>query len=71
MQGGIIALVQMAKTSSAVFKHNRKGLLYTSVIAYPTLGGGSASFASLADIIIGESNATFGFAGKRIIKETT
>lgn len=70
LQEGTIALLQMAKTSSAVYRHSKKGLLYISVIENPTLGGVSASFASLADIIIGESSAIFGFTGKRIIEET-
>ena len=70
LQEGTIALVQMAKTASAVYKHKRKGLLYISVIANPTLGGVSASFVTLADIIIGESDAIFGFTGERIINET-
>ena len=71
MQEGIISLIQIVKTSSAVYEHTKKKLLYISVIGDPTLGGVAASFASLADIIIGESGARFGFTGKRIIKKTT
>jgi len=71
MQEGVIALMQMAKTSAAVYEHSKKKLLYISVICDPTLGGVTASFASLADIIIGEEGATFGFTGKRIIEEST
>jgi len=71
MQEGIISLMQMAKTSAAVYKHAKKKLLYISVICDPTLGGVTASFASLADIIIGEKGARFGFTGKRIIEEVT
>lgn len=71
MQEGVVSLVQMAKTSAAVYEHAQKGLLYISVICDPTLGGVTASFASLADIIIGEKGAKFGFTGRRIIEETT
>ena len=71
MQEGVISLMQMAKTSASVYKHKKKKLLYISVICDPTLGGVTASFASLADIIIGEKGARFGFTGKRIIEETT
>jgi len=71
MQEGVVSLVQMAKTSAAVYEHVKKNLLYISVICDPTLGGVTASFASLADIIIGEKGARFGFTGKRIIEEST
>jgi len=71
MQEGIFSLMQMAKTSGAVLKHSQKKLLYISIITNPTLGGVSASFASLADIIIGEQSAIFGFSGKRIVEEVT
>lgn len=69
MQEGIFSLMQMVKTSSAVFKHSEKNLLYIAVITDPTLGGVSASFATLADIIISEKNAKFGFSGRRIVEE--
>jgi len=71
MQEGVVSLIQMAKTSAAVHEHAKKNLLYISVICDPTLGGVTASFASLADIIIGEKGARFGFTGKRIIEEST
>jgi len=71
MQEGVVSLVQMAKTSAAVYEHAKKNLLFISVICDPTLGGVTASFASLADIIIGEKGARFGFTGKRIIEEST
>ena len=71
MQEGVVSLVQMVKTSAAVHEHAKKNLLFISVICDPTLGGVTASFASLADIIIGEQGARFGFTGKRIIEETT
>ncbi len=67
---GVSALMQMAKTSAVVKKHSEKGLLYISIITNPTLGGVAASFASLADIIIAEPDATYGFTGKRIVAET-
>ena len=70
MHEGTYSLIQMVNTSAAVRKHNEKGLLYISVITDPTLGGVSASFASLADIIIAEPDATFGFTGQRIIENT-
>ncbi|MEI3542073.1 MAG: biotin carboxylase N-terminal domain-containing protein [Acutalibacteraceae bacterium] len=69
MQEGIFSLMQMAKTSAAVKKHSDAELLYISIITNPTLGGVSASFASLADIIIAETDAIYGFSGRRIIEE--
>lgn len=71
MQEGIFSLMQMVKTAGAVYKHSRIGLLYVSIICDPTLGGVTASFASLADIIIAEEDARYGFTGKRIVEETT
>lgn len=70
MQEGIISLMQMAKTSQAIAKHNEAGLLYISYITHPTTGGVTASFASLGDIIIAEPNALLGFAGPRVIEQT-
>ncbi|MCI5997187.1 MAG: acetyl-CoA carboxylase, carboxyltransferase subunit beta [Peptoniphilaceae bacterium] len=70
MQEGIISLMQMAKTSAALKKHSEKGLLYVSVLTDPTMGGVSASFAMLADIIIAEPNSLIGFAGRRVIEKT-
>ncbi len=70
MQEGVYSLMQMMKTSAAVAKHSQKSLLYISVLSNPTLGGVTASFASLGDIIIAEENAQIGFTGKRIIEET-
>jgi acetyl-CoA carboxylase carboxyl transferase subunit beta len=70
MQEGIIALMQMAKTSGAVAYHSRAGLLYISVMTDPTTGGVTASFASLGDIIIAEPRALIGFAGRRVIEGT-
>lgn len=68
---GTLALMQMVKMVSAVRQHSENGLLFVSIVTNPTLGGTSASFVSLADIIIAEEDAVFGFAGKRIIEETT
>lgn len=70
MQEGIISLMQMAKTSQAIAKHQNEGLLYISYITHPTTGGVTASFASLGDIIIAEPNALIGFAGPRVIEQT-
>lgn len=68
---GTLALMQMINMTAAVKKHSDKGLLYISVVTNPTLGGASASFVSLADIIIAEKDAVYGFSGKRIIEQTT
>lgn len=70
MQEGIFSLMQMAKVSSALKKHNDSGLLYLSVLTHPTTGGVTASFAMLGDIILAEPGALIGFAGPRVIKQT-
>ncbi len=70
MQEGIISLMQMAKVSAAVKKHSDAGNLYLAVLTDPTMGGVSASFASLGDIIIAEPKALIGFAGPRVIEQT-
>lgn len=70
MQEGIISLMQMAKTSGAVGRHSKKGLLYVTVLTDPTTGGVTASFASLGDIIIAEPKVLVGFAGRRVIEGT-
>lgn len=70
MQEGIISLMQMAKTTSAISKLNKAGLLYISVLTDPTYGGVTASFASIADIVLAEPKAMIGFAGKRVIEQT-
>ena len=70
MQEGIISLMQMEKTSSAIAKLNKAGLLYISVLTDPTTGGVTASFASLGDIILAEPKALIGFAGPRVIEQT-
>ena len=70
MQEGIVSLMQMAKTSSAIAKLNKAGNLYTSILTDPTTGGVTASFASLGDIILAEPKALIGFAGPRVIEQT-
>ena len=71
MQEGLVSLMQMAKTSAAVKKHSDAGLFYLTVLTDPTTGGVTASFAMEGDIIIAEPGATVGFAGARVIKQTT
>lgn len=70
MQEGIISLMQMAKTSSALAKLNESKNLYISVLTDPTYGGVTASFAMLGDIILAEPKAMIGFAGPRVIEQT-
>ena len=70
MQEGIISLKKKKKTTSAIEKLNEAGLLYISVLTDPTYGGVTASFASLADIILAEPGAMIGFAGQRVIEQT-
>lgn len=70
MQEGLLSLMQMAKTSSALKSLSDEGLLYISVLCEPTFGGVTASFAMLGDIIIAEPGARIGFAGRRVIEET-
>lgn len=71
MQEGLVSLMQMAKTSAAVKRHSDAGLLYIAVLTDPTTGGVTASFAMEADIILAEPNAMIGFAGARVIEQTT
>lgn len=71
MQEGLVSLMQMAKTSAAVKRHSDANLLYIAVLTDPTTGGVTASFAMEADIIIAEPGATVGFAGARVIEQTT
>ncbi|MBE7415492.1 MAG: acetyl-CoA carboxylase carboxyltransferase subunit beta [Deltaproteobacteria bacterium] len=70
MQESILSLMQMAKTSAALAKLREAGLPYISVLTDPTMGGVSASFAMLGDVIIAEPRALIGFAGPRVIAET-
>lgn len=71
MQEGLLSLMQMAKTSAAIKRHSDTGLLYVAVLTDPTTGGVTASFAMEADIILAEPGATVGFAGARVIEQTT
>lgn len=71
MQEGLLSLMQMEKTAAAVRHHSEKDLFYISVLTDPTFGGVTASFATLADIIIAEKGARIGFAGRRVIEQTT
>jgi acetyl-CoA carboxylase carboxyl transferase subunit beta len=70
MHEGIISLMQMAKTSASVARFKQSGLPYISILADPTFGGVSASFAMLGDIIIAEPKSLIGFAGPRVIEQT-
>ena len=71
MHEGILSLMQMAKTSGALARHSQARLPYISVLTHPTTGGVTASFATLGDIIIAEPKCMIGFAGPRVVKETT
>ncbi len=71
MQEGILSLMQMAKTSAALARLAAAKLPYISVLTHPTTGGVSASFATLGDVILAEPGALIGFAGPRVIKDTT
>lgn len=70
MQEGLLSLMQMAKTSAALTQLSKAGLPYISVLTDPTMGGVSASFAMLGDLIIAEPQALIGFAGPRVIEQT-
>nr|YP_009745228.1 Acetyl-CoA carboxylase carboxyl transferasebeta subunit [Halymenia maculata]QIG87238.1 Acetyl-CoA carboxylase carboxyl transferasebeta subunit [Halymenia maculata] len=70
MQEGMLSLMQMAKISSALYKHRKEGLLYITILTSPTTGGVTASFAMLGDLIIAEPNALIAFAGRRVIEQT-
>lgn len=71
MQEGLLSLMQMAKVSAAVKRHSEAGLLYITVLTDPTTGGVTASFAMEGDILLAEPGATIGFAGARVIEQTT
>ena len=71
MHEGILSLMQMAKTSGALARHSQAGLPYIAVLTHPTTGGVTASFATLGDVIIAEPKCMIGFAGPRVVKETT
>lgn len=71
MQEGLFSLMQMAKTSGAVKRHSDAGLFYLTVLTDPTTGGVTASFAMEGDVILAEPGATVGFAGARVVEQTT
>ncbi|MBP7948841.1 MAG: acetyl-CoA carboxylase carboxyltransferase subunit beta [Verrucomicrobiales bacterium] len=71
MHEGILSLMQMAKTSGALARHHRACLPFISILTHPTTGGVTASFATLGDIILAEPKCMIGFAGPRVVKETT
>jgi len=71
MHEGMFSLMQMAKTSGALSRHAAAKLPFFSILTHPTMGGVTASFATLGDLIIAEPKAMIGFAGARVLKETT
>lgn len=71
MYEGMLSLMQMAKTSGALALHAKAGLPYLTVLTNPTTAGVMASYASLGDVLIAEPKSMIGFAGPRVIKETT
>jgi acetyl-CoA carboxylase carboxyl transferase subunit beta len=70
MQEGLFSLMQMAKTTAALTKLSEAGLPFISILTDPTMGGVSASFAFIGDIVIAEPGALIGFAGPRVIEQT-
>nr|YP_009394459.1 acetyl-CoA carboxylase carboxyl transferase subunit beta [Vertebrata thuyoides]ARW63021.1 acetyl-CoA carboxylase carboxyl transferase subunit beta [Vertebrata thuyoides] len=70
MQEGMLSLMQMAKVSSALYRHDKANLPYFTVLTSPTTGGVTASFAMLGDVIIAEPGAVIAFAGRRVIEQT-
>ena len=71
MYEGLLSLMQMAKTSAALARHAEAGLPYIPILTNPTMAGVMASYATLGDLIVAEPGALIGFAGPRVIKETT
>src|SRR5437588_7913952 len=71
MQEGMLSLMQLAKTSAALGRLASAGVPYISLLTDPTMGGATASFASLGDIILAEPGAMIGFAGARVIQQAT
>ena len=71
MQEGMLSLMQMAKTCAALARLSEAGLPYISVMTHPTTGGVTASFATIGDINLAEPRCMIGFAGPRVVKETT
>jgi acetyl-CoA carboxylase carboxyl transferase subunit beta len=71
MQEGLFSLMQMAKTCGALSRLHNANLPYLSVLTHPTTGGVTASFATIGDINLAEPKCMIGFAGPRVVKETT
>jgi acetyl-CoA carboxylase carboxyl transferase subunit beta len=71
MQEGMLSLMQMAKTCAALARHADAELPYISLMTHPTTGGVTASFATIGDINLAEPKCMIGFAGPRVVKETT
>ena len=71
MQEGMLSLMQMAKTCAALARLSEHGLPYISLLTHPTTGGVTASFATIGDINLAEPKCMIGFAGPRVVKETT
>ena len=71
MHEGMLSLMQMAKTSGAAARHAEARLPLINILTNPTMGGVTASFATLGDVTLAEPKAMIGFAGARVIKETT
>lgn len=71
MYEGMFSLMQMAKTSGAIYRHKEAGLPYIVIMTHPTTAGVTASFASLGDLTFAEPKALIGFAGPRVIRDTT
>jgi acetyl-CoA carboxylase carboxyl transferase subunit beta len=71
MQEGMLSLMQMAKTCGALARLSEAGLPYISVLTHPTTGGVTASFATIGDVNLAEPKCMIGFAGPRVVKETT
>ena len=71
MQEALFSLMQMAKTCGALSRHNNAKLPYISVLTHPTTGGVTASFATIGDVNLAEPKCMIGFAGPRVVKETT
>ncbi len=71
MQEGMLSLMQMAKTCGALSYHHKKKLPYISLFTHPTTGGVTASYATVGDVNLAEPNCMIGFAGPRVVKETT
>lgn len=70
MYEGMYSLMQMAKTTAALARHNKSGLLYISLLTDPTMAGIMASFAGIGDCIMAEPKALIGFTGPRVIEQT-